>query len=62
MDGDLEQRDFTVFYLKGDSVRAACGTRDRELDAFTELMRAGALPPASALRGPGRARLEEFLV
>jgi apoptosis-inducing factor 3 len=61
VDGDLAERDFTVLYAKDGTLRAACGTRDRELDAFTELMRTGALPPASALRGPGRARLEELL-
>lgn len=57
--GDAGARDFTVFYCRDEQVRAACGTRDRELGVFIELMRAAALPPASALRkGEG---LEAFL-
>jgi len=30
-------------------VRAACGTRDRQLAAFAELMRGGALPGADEI-------------
>lgn len=48
--GDVAGGDFTVYYCRGEQVRAACGTRDRELDAFAELMAAGRLPAASALR------------
>jgi NADPH-dependent 2,4-dienoyl-CoA reductase/sulfur reductase-like enzyme/nitrite reductase/ring-hydroxylating ferredoxin subunit len=61
VDGHPEERDFTVLYVKDGRLRAACGTRDRELDAFAELMRTGALPPASAVQGPGRARLQSLL-
>jgi apoptosis-inducing factor 3 len=58
--GDPEEGDFTVFYAAGDRLRAACGTRDKELDVFAELMRQGRLPAAAALRS-ARGGLESFL-
>lgn len=58
--GDVEGGDYTVFYCHDDSVRAACGTRPRELDVFTELMRNGALPAAATLQRR-RDDLEAFL-
>jgi NADPH-dependent 2,4-dienoyl-CoA reductase/sulfur reductase-like enzyme len=61
VDGDPAGRDFTVFYAKEDRLRAACGTRDDELNAFAELMRTGALPTASELRRPGAPRLADLL-
>jgi len=52
--------DFTVFYARDEQVRAACGTDGRALDAFTELMRTGRVPAASALRATG-GDLERYL-
>ena len=58
--GEPAAHDFTVFYCKGEQVRAACGTRNRELDVFTELMRTGSVPPAAALRA-ARGGLDAYL-
>ncbi len=44
--GDLPAWDFTVFYARENRLLAACGTRGKEIGAFMELMRVGALPPA----------------
>jgi hypothetical protein len=38
-----------VFHAAGEQVLAACGTRDRELGAFMELMGRDRLPSASTL-------------
>jgi len=58
--GDQAAGDFTVFYTRDEQVRAACGTDGRALDAFTELMRTGRVPAASALRATG-GDLERYL-
>jgi NADPH-dependent 2,4-dienoyl-CoA reductase/sulfur reductase-like enzyme len=55
--GDVTGRDFLVFYAAGDQLLAACGTRDRELGAFMELMRLGRLPPADELEAGGDVQL-----
>jgi NADPH-dependent 2,4-dienoyl-CoA reductase/sulfur reductase-like enzyme len=47
--GDVAGRDFVACFCAGDRVRAACGTRDRQIAAFAELMRTGALPSADEL-------------
>ncbi len=59
--GDLAARDFTAFYCARDQLLAACGTQRRELGAFMELMRAGRLPAAGALRGRPAADLTGLL-
>jgi len=59
--GDPGARDFTVYYSANDTLRAACGTRDRDLAVFAELMRTGALPPASTLAGAQSLPLESLL-
>ncbi len=47
--GDASSGDFAAYYCVADRVRAACGTRDRQLAAFAELMRGGALPGADEI-------------
>jgi NADPH-dependent 2,4-dienoyl-CoA reductase/sulfur reductase-like enzyme len=47
--GDIPGRDFVAYFCAGDTVRAACGTRDRQVATFAELMHAGALPAAGRL-------------
>jgi len=47
--GDVPGRDFVAYFCAGDHLQAACGTRDRQVAAFAELMRAGALPAAGRL-------------
>ena len=42
--------DFVAYYAAGGRVHAAAGTRDRQLAAFAELMRAGRVPAADSLR------------
>ena len=43
--GDLTTRNFLAFYVKGDRILAAAGLqRDRQLAAFSELMRLDKLP------------------
>jgi NADPH-dependent 2,4-dienoyl-CoA reductase/sulfur reductase-like enzyme/nitrite reductase/ring-hydroxylating ferredoxin subunit len=59
--GDLAGRDFTAFYVAGDTLLAACGTQRRELGAFVELMRVGGLPAAGELRSRRDAGLLELL-
>ena len=59
--GDLSGRDFLVFYAAGEQVLAACGTRDRELGAFMELMRLGRLPSADELQAGGDVSLSDRL-
>jgi len=59
--GDPTAHDFTVYYSANDTLRAACGTRDRDLAVFAELMRTGTLPPASALANAEHAPLEGLL-
>jgi len=48
--GEPSRGDFVAFYAAGGRVHAAAGTRDRQLAAFAELMRAGRLPAADVLR------------
>jgi NADPH-dependent 2,4-dienoyl-CoA reductase/sulfur reductase-like enzyme/nitrite reductase/ring-hydroxylating ferredoxin subunit len=59
--GDAKAHDFTVYYSANDRLRAACGTRDRDLAVFAELMRAGTLPPASVLASAKSLTLESLL-
>jgi NADPH-dependent 2,4-dienoyl-CoA reductase/sulfur reductase-like enzyme len=50
-DGDLEDRKFLAFYVKGDRVLAAAGLGfDREMTAIAELMRLSHLPSPEELR------------
>ena len=44
MTGDPQAADFLALYASQGRLLAACGTRDRELGAFMELMRLGRLP------------------
>ena len=49
--GDLTTRNFLAFYVKGDRILAAAGLqRDRQLAAFSELMRLDKLPSPEKLR------------
>lgn len=48
--GDVEQRDFLAFYLAGDRLLGAGGTRRSQLSAFAELMRQHILPSAHTVR------------
>jgi len=50
MAGDVEAGDFLAYYLEHGQVRAAAGTRERQLGAFAELLRSGRVPPADLLR------------
>ncbi|MCL5270132.1 MAG: FAD-dependent oxidoreductase [bacterium] len=49
--GDLEARDFLVFYAVGERLLAAAGTRAAAIDAFSELLRLGRIPTTADLRG-----------
>ena len=59
--GDLGAGDFTAFYVAQDKLLAACGTQPHEIGAFVELMRVGALPTVSDLRGRQKADLPRLL-
>jgi len=59
--GDLGAGDFTAFYVAQDKLLAACGTQRDEIGAFVELMRVGALPTVSDLRGRQKADLPRLL-
>jgi apoptosis-inducing factor 3 len=59
--GAPEIRDFLVVYGAGAQALAACGTRDRELGAFMELMRLGRLPDLDQLEAAGDPSLAEVL-
>ena len=48
--GDPASFEFLTFYAAGGRVHAAAGTRDQQLAAFAELMRADALPSVDRLR------------
>ena len=48
--GEPADGDFVAYYAAGGRVHAAAGTRDRQLAAFAELMRAGRVPAAENLR------------
>ncbi len=48
--GEPAGGDFVAYYAAGGRVHAAAGTRDRQLAAFAELMRAGRVPAADELR------------
>lgn len=51
VDGDLEKREFIVFYLKDNQVLAAASSkRDTETAAITELMRLNKMPHPDTLR------------
>lgn len=51
--GDLQQRQFIAFYIKGDRVLAAATSqRDTETAAISELMRLNQMPSPEALRDP----------
>jgi apoptosis-inducing factor 3 len=51
VNGDLNKREFIVFYVKGDRVLAAASSkRDTETAAIYELMRQGRFPSPEALR------------
>jgi NADPH-dependent 2,4-dienoyl-CoA reductase/sulfur reductase-like enzyme len=50
MTGDLDAGDFLALYASDGLLLAACGTRDRELGAFMELMRLGLLPSAGEVK------------
>ena len=53
--------DFVAYYAAGGRVHAAAGTRDRQLAAFAELMRAGRVPAAENLRAAPDADLVGLL-
>ena len=59
--GDVAGGDFTVFFARGDVLVAAAGTRDLDLAAFSELMRADRLPRPGDLRGRDDAGLARLL-
>jgi NADPH-dependent 2,4-dienoyl-CoA reductase/sulfur reductase-like enzyme len=59
--GDVAGGDFTVFFVRGDVLVAAAGTRDLDLAAFSELMRADRLPRPGDLRGRDDAGLARLL-
>jgi apoptosis-inducing factor 3 len=49
--GEISERDFLAFYVKGSQVLAVAGTnRDRDLCAIEELMRLNRMPEADVLR------------
>jgi len=48
--GDPETGDFLALYASEGRLLAACGTRDRELGAFMELMRLGRLPSVGEVK------------
>jgi apoptosis-inducing factor 3 len=48
--GEPAGGDFVAYYAAGGRVHAAAGTRDRQLAAFAELLRAGRVPAAEGLR------------
>jgi apoptosis-inducing factor 3 len=51
IDGDLAQREFIAFYIKGNQVLAAASSkRDKETAAIAELMRLDQMPTPSELR------------
>lgn len=51
IDGDLDQRNFLAYYVKGGQVRAVAGSgRDRALCAIEECMRLRKVPALAALR------------
>jgi NADPH-dependent 2,4-dienoyl-CoA reductase/sulfur reductase-like enzyme len=51
VDGDLKDRAFIAYYLKGDSVLAAAGVgRDKEMAALHTLMLGGQTPSAATVR------------
>jgi hypothetical protein len=51
--GELQQRQFIAFYIKGDRVLAAATSqRDTETAAISELMRLNQMPSPEALRDP----------
>ncbi|MGL5873783.1 MAG: FAD-dependent oxidoreductase [Xenococcaceae cyanobacterium] len=51
VNGDLHQREFIAFYVKGDRVLAAASSkRDTETAAIYELMRQGSVPSPEVLR------------
>ena len=50
--GDLQQREFIAFYVRGDRVLAAAASqRDTEAAAIVELMRLKRMPSPDELRG-----------
>lgn len=51
IDGDLQKREFIVFYIKDNQVLAAATSqRDTETAAITELMRLNQMPNPETLR------------
>jgi NADPH-dependent 2,4-dienoyl-CoA reductase/sulfur reductase-like enzyme len=61
LSGDPAGGDFIAFYAAGGRIHAAAGTRDRQLAAFAELMRAGRVPSADALRSAPATDLPSLL-
>lgn len=59
--GDIAARDFTVFYVKGGKITAACGTQTGEMGAFVDLLRAHAVPAPDELRDKRAAGLRGLL-
>ena len=51
IDGDLEEGDFVCYYLDGEDVLAAAGTRGRALTYIHALMRHEEMPPADEVIG-----------
>jgi apoptosis-inducing factor 3 len=59
--GRPDDGDFVAYYAAGGRVHAAAGTRDRQLAAFAELMRAGRVPAAENLRAAPDTDLADLL-
>ena len=59
--GDVAARDFVTFFVRDGGLIAAAGTRGREIDAFTELMRLGRLPDPGSLHGREHSDLTRLL-
>jgi NADPH-dependent 2,4-dienoyl-CoA reductase/sulfur reductase-like enzyme len=60
--GNLKERNFLAYYVKGEKVRAAAGLQhDRQLAALSELMRMDKLPGAGEVRrDPGFDAVERL--
>ncbi|HMK93369.1 MAG TPA: FAD-dependent oxidoreductase [Thermoleophilia bacterium] len=59
--GDAAARDFVTFFVRDGGLIAAAGTRGREIDVFSELMRLGRLPDPGSLRGREQSDLARLL-
>lgn len=59
--GDVTGFDFVAYFIRDRRLRAACGTRNRQVAAFAELMRTGDLPDAAVLRERPETDLTKLL-